>query len=75
MTLREFIEQEIEEDHIFDIEDFGTNLVYLEWDDGKEIDPEKFEEYLDCSLNSATIIHDFGANSYLVYYKISINLF
>lgn len=75
MTLREFIEQEVKEDHVFDIEEFGTKLAYMEWDDGEEIDPEKFEEYLDYSLNSAAIIHDFGANSYLIYYKISINLF
>ena len=72
MTLREFIEQEIREDHVFDIEEFGTNLVYMEWEDGEEIDPEKFEDYLDYNLDSAAIIHDFGANSYLVYYKISI---
>lgn len=26
MTLREFIEQEIMEDHVFDIEEFGTKV-------------------------------------------------
>lgn len=34
MTLREFIEQEVKEDHVFDIEEFGTKLAYMEWEDG-----------------------------------------
>lgn len=72
MTLREFIEQEIREDHVFDIEEFGTKLAYIGWEDGEEIEPEEFEDYLDYNLDSAAIIHDFGANSHLVYYKISI---
>lgn len=72
MTLREFIEQEIMEDHVFDIEEFGTKLAYMEWEDGEEIEPEKFENYLGYNLDSAAIIHNFGANSYLMYYKISI---
>lgn len=38
MTSREFIEQEIMEDHVFDIEEFGTELVYMEWEDGEEIE-------------------------------------
>nr|DAQ21330.1 MAG TPA: hypothetical protein [Caudoviricetes sp.] len=46
MTLREFIDQEIMEDHVFDLEDFGTKLAYMEWEDGEEIEPEKFESYL-----------------------------
>lgn len=72
MTLREFIEQEVKEDHVFDIEEFGTKLAYMSWEDGEEIDPEKFEDYLGYNLDSAVIIHNFGANSYLMYYKISI---
>lgn len=72
MTLREFIEQEIREDHVFDYEEFGTKLASMEWEDGEEIEPEKFEDYLDYNLDSAAIIHNFGASFYLMYYKISI---
>lgn len=72
MTLREFIEQEIREDHVFDFEEFGTKLASMEWEDGEEIEPEKFEDYLDYNLDSAAIIYSFGASSYLMYYKISI---
>lgn len=72
MTLREFIEQEIREDHVFDIEEFGTKLANMEWEDGEEIGPEKFEDYLDYNLDSAAIIHIFGASSYLMYYEILI---
>lgn len=38
MTLREFIEQEIKEDHVFDFEEFGTKLASMEWEDGEEIE-------------------------------------
>lgn len=72
MTLREFIEQEIREDHVFDIEEFGTKLAYMSWEDGEEIEPEEFEDYLDNNLDTAAIIHNFGASSYLMYYEISI---
>lgn len=72
MTLREFIEQEIEEGHVFGIEEFGTKLPIFEWEDGEEIEPEEFEDYLDYNLDSAAIIHNFGAFSHLMYYEISI---
>lgn len=72
MTLREFIEHEIREGHVFDIDDFGRTLEYLEWEDGEEIDPEEFEDYLDYNLDSAAIIHNFGASFHLMYYEILI---
>lgn len=72
MTLREFIEQEIREGHVFDLEEFGTELTSLEWEDGEEIEPEEFGDYLDYNLDSAAIIHDFGTFAHLMYYKISI---
>lgn len=72
MTLREFIEQEIREDHVFDIEEFGTRLAYIGWEDEGEIEPEEFEDYLDYNLDSAAVIHNFGVNCYLIYYKIFI---
>ena len=72
MTLREFIEQEIREDHVFDIEEFGTKLASIEWEDGEEIEPEEFKDYLDYNLDSAAIIYNFGVSFYAMYYKISI---
>lgn len=72
MTLKEFIEQEIREGHVFDLEEFGAKLKSLEWEDGEEIKPEEFEDYLDYNLDSAAIIHDFGAFAYLMHYEISI---
>lgn len=72
MTLREFIEQEIREEHVFDIEEFGTRLADIGWEDGEEIEPEEFEDYLDYNLDAAAIIHNFGANFHLIYYKILI---
>ena len=71
MTLREFIEQEIREDHVFDIEEFGTKLTAIEWEDGEEIEPKEFEKYLDYNLDSAAIIHN-RAYAYATYYEISI---
>ena len=72
MTLRDFIQTEIEAGSVFDIEEFGTKLKSLEWEDGEEINPEEFEDYLDYNLDSAAIIHDFGTFSYLMHYEISI---
>ena len=72
MTLREFIEQERRDCHVFDIEEFGTKLKSLEWEDGAEIEPEEFEDYLDYNLDSAAIIHDFGTFAYSMHYEISI---
>lgn len=72
MTLREFIEQEIKEGHVFDFEEFGRTLDILDFEDGEEIEPEKFEDYLDYNLDSAAIIHNFGAHYHLMYYAISI---
>ena len=72
MTLREFIEQEIREDHVFDIEEFGTKLKSIEWEDGEEIEPKEFEDYLDYNLDSAAIIHIFRGYAYATYYEISI---
>lgn len=72
MTLREFIEQEIENGNVLDIADFGTKLKSLEFEDGEEIPVDEFEDYLDYNLESAAIIHTFGAYSHLMYYEILI---
>lgn len=72
MTLRDFIQTEIEAANVFDIEEFGTKLKSLEWEDGAEIEPEEFEDYLDYNLDSAAIIHDFGTFAHSMHYEISI---
>ena len=72
MTLREFIEQEIREGHVFDIEEFGTKLNSIEWEDGEEIEPKEFKDYLDYNLDSAAIFHNFGVIYYAIYYDISL---
>lgn len=72
MTLREFIEQEIEKGNICDIEEFYTKLRSFEWEDGEEIPHEEFEDYLDYNLDSAAIIHDFGTFYYLMSYGIAL---
>lgn len=40
MTLREFIEQEIMEDHVFDIEEFGKSYISLNLKTGKKSNPK-----------------------------------
>lgn len=50
MTLRDFIQTEIEAGNIFDIEEFGTKLRSLEFEDGEEIPVDEFEDYLDYTL-------------------------
>ena len=72
MTLRDFIEQERRECHIFDIEEFGTKLRSLEFEDGEEIPVDEFEDYLDYNLDSAAIIHDFGTFYYSMRYEIAL---
>ena len=72
MTLREFIEQERRECHIFDIEEFGEKLKSLKWEDGEEIEPKEFENYLDYNLDSAAIIHDFGTFYHSMRYEIAL---
>lgn len=72
MTLREFIEQEIREGHVFDIEEFCIKLKSLEFEDGEEIPVDEFEDYLDYNLDSAAIIHDFGTFYHLMHYEIAL---
>lgn len=72
MTLREFIEQERRECHVFDIEEFGTKLKILEFEDGEEIEPEEFEDYLDYNLESAAMVHSFGKYAYSMHYEITL---
>lgn len=70
MTLRDFIQTEIEAGNVFDIEEFGTKLRSLEFEDGEEIPVDEFEDYLDYNLDSGAIIHDFGTFYYSMRYEI-----
>ena len=72
MTLREFIEQEIRECHVFDIEVFGEKLKSLEFEDGEEIPVDEFEDYLDYNLDSAAMVHSFGKYAYSMHYEIEL---
>ena len=72
MTLRDFIQTEIEAGNVFDIEEFGTKLKSLEFEDGEEIPVDEFEDYLDYNLDSAAIIHDFGTFYYSMRYEITL---
>jgi hypothetical protein len=59
MTLRDFIEQEIEAGNVFDVEEFGEKLHSLNWEGEEEIPPEEFEDYLDNDLEMVTVKHFF----------------
>lgn len=72
MTLRDFIQTEIEAGNVFDIEEFGTKLRSLEFEDGDEIPVDEFEDYLDYNLDSAAVIHDFGTFYYSMRYEITL---
>ena len=72
MTLREFIEQERRECHIFDVEEFGEKLKSLNYEGDEEIPVENFEEYLDHDIEQATVKHYFGKHYYFLGYEISI---
>ena len=72
MTLRDFIEQEIREGHVFDFKEFYTKLKSLEWEDGAEIKPEEFEDYLNHDLKQATLHHYFGRHTYFMWYEVEL---
>lgn len=55
MDLREFIEQEINAERIYCIEDFGECLEKLEFDDGEELDKYEYQNYLDFYIEWADI--------------------
>ena len=72
MTLREFIKTEIEAGNVFDIEEFGTKLRSLEFEDGDEIPVREFEDYLDYNLDLVAVIHNFGPFYYSMRYEITL---
>lgn len=72
MTLRDFIQTEIEAGNVFDVEEFGEKLKSLRWEDGEEIEPKEFENYLDYNVESAAFIQEFGTFYYSTRYEISM---
>lgn len=72
MTLREFIEQEIENGNVLDIADFGTHLNQLELCDGEELDTSEYEDYLDHDLEWVTIKYGYGKYAGYVWYEIEL---
>ena len=72
MTLRDFIQTEIEAGNVFDIEEFGTKLKSLEFEDSEEIPPDEFEDYLDNDLEMVTVKHFFSRYTYSMWYEIEL---
>ena len=72
MTLRDFIQTEIEAGNVFDIEEFGTKLHSLNWEGEEEIPPEEFEDYLDNDLEMVTVKHFFSKYTYSMWYEVEL---
>jgi hypothetical protein len=72
MTLREFIEQEIELGTISCFEDFRSSLQDLTFYDGEELDLDKYEDYLDCYIEWAEIKINHNRYSGTVWYEIEL---
>lgn len=72
MTLKEFIEQEIENENVLNIADFGTHLNQLEFCDGEELDISEYKDYLDHDLEWATIKYGYGKYASYVWYEIEL---
>lgn len=72
MTLREFIEQEVENGNVLDIADFGTHLNQLELSNGEELECSEYHDYLDCDLEWATIKYGYGKYASYVWYEIEL---
>ena len=72
MTLRDFIQTEIEAGNVFDVEEFGTKLKSLKWEDMEEIPVHEFEDYLDNDLEMVTVKHFFSKYTYSMWYEIEL---
>jgi hypothetical protein len=72
MTLRDFIEQEIEAGNVFDVEEFGEKLHSLNFEGEEEIEPEEFKDYLDNDLEMVTVKHYFSRFIYSMWYEIEL---
>ena len=73
MTLREFIEQEIELGHIGCFEDFRSSLQNLTLgEDEEELDLDEYEDYLDYSVEWVEIKQNFNRYDGVVWYDIEL---
>lgn len=72
MTLRDFIQTEIEKGNAFDVEEFGRKIEHLQYEDGDLIKPIEFKDYLDHELDTATVHYYFGRLADWSSYEISV---
>ena len=72
MTLRDFIQTEIEAGNVFDIAEFEEKLHSLNCEGEEEIEPEEFEDYLDNDLEMVTVKHFFSKYTYSMWYEVEL---
>ena len=72
MTLREFIEQEINLGRIWCFEDFRSSLQGLTLYDGEEIDLDEYEDYLDYDIEWVEIKQNYNRYYGTVWYEIEL---
>ena len=72
MTLRDFIQTEIEAGNVFDVAEFGEKLHSLNCEGEEEIEPEEFEDYLDNDLEMVTVKHFFSKYTYSMWYEVEL---
>lgn len=72
MTLREFIEQEIENRNVLDMGDFCESLEKLESSDGEELDKYTYQDYLDCDIEWANIKINYSHFGGVAWYEIEL---
>ena len=72
MTLREFIEQEIENRNVLDMGDLCESLEQLESSDGEELDKYTYQDYLDCDIEWANIKINYSHFGGTAWYEIEL---
>lgn len=72
MTLREFIEQEINLGTISYFEDFRSSLQGLTLYDGEELDLDEYEDYLDYDIEWVEIKMNHNRYCGTVWYEIEL---
>lgn len=72
MTLREFIEQEINLGTISCFEDFRSSLQDLTLCDGEELDLDEYEDYLDYDIEWVEIKINYNRYCGTVWYEIEL---
>ena len=72
MTLREFIEQEIELGTISCFEDFRSSLQGLTLSEDEELDLDEYEDYLDYDIEWVEIKVNYNRYYGTVWYEIEL---